>query len=212
MKKIEVTVIDYGTGNLLSVMRSFEFLGAKVLITDDSKKILSSQNVILPGVGAFKDGMEALEHRDLITVLQDFKVSKNKLLGICLGMQLLFDESSEFGYSKGLSFIPGEIVQIPSNSHEDIKRKIPHIGWNTLLSENNSFSKFFEKKLQTSTVYFNHSFMAIPNSEEFILSTTNYQGCEIASIVKKDNVLGFQFHPEKSGTTGLAFLKNWLFS
>ena len=212
MKPSKVTVIDYGVGNLLSVQRGLEKCGAEVSISSDPREILNSTKVVFPGVGAFPDGMKALENLKLIPIIKEFVASKRPLLAICLGMELLFDESNEFSDTSGLGLISGKVVPIPNTGTDGIKLKIPHIGWaelqttkkypnwkNTVLSDIN----------ENESTYFVHSYMAVPEFEENLLSTVSYGGNRVAAVVKKDNLIGCQFHPEKSGNVGLRILNRF---
>jgi len=212
MSSVKVTVIDYGVGNLLSVQRGLEQCGSTVAISSDPKVILNSEKVVFPGVGSFPDGMKALNRLDLISAIQDYALTEKPLLAICLGMELLFDQSCEFAITAGLALIPGQVIQVPSISTTGTKLKIPHIGWaelettpsypdwqTTILSE--------IKPLQSA--YFVHSYMAVPKYEENLVSTVTYGGNRLAAVVQKDNLIGCQFHPEKSGEVGLRILKRF---
>jgi len=210
---IEVAVIDYGVGNLLSVGRALEHCGAKVIVTTDAQRILSADRVVLPGVGAFAEGMAALEVNGLDTVVRQVAARGIPLLGICLGMQLLFDHSFEFGTTQGLGLIPGRVVSIPSMTSTGQSQKIPHIGWNQLVVPSHSDSWQDGLLVNISpgdAVYFVHSFMAEPASADLRLADCHYGGISISAAVALDNVMGCQFHPEKSGEVGLRVLKNFM--
>jgi imidazole glycerol-phosphate synthase subunit HisH len=210
---IDVVVIDYGVGNLLSVSRALEHVGANVIVTSDPARILAASQVVLPGVGAFADGMAALKANGLKSVVQEVAAKGTPLLGICLGMQMLFDTSEEFGATPGLGLIPGCVVSIASRSNAEVSHKIPHIGWNELVlpSQRASWDGSLLSEVEKSeAVYFVHSFMAIPKSPQHHLADCHYGGIQIAAVVQRDNVVGCQFHPEKSGKTGLNILKNFL--
>jgi glutamine amidotransferase len=209
----EVTVIDYGVGNLLSVSRALEHCGARVTITSDAAAILTSSRVVLPGVGAFADGMAALKTKGLDEVVHQVAVAGTPLLGICLGMQMLFDESEEFGATAGLGLIPGRVVHIPATTTTGEPHKIPHIGWNELVlpAECNSLQSGLLAEVEPGeAVYFVHSFMAVPASPEFRLADCSYGGIPILAAVQRDNVIGCQFHPEKSGVVGLKILRRFI--
>lgn len=211
---IEVTVIDYGVGNLLSVSRALEHCGARVTITSDAAAILTSARVVLPGVGAFADGMAALQAQGLDTVVRQVAATGTPLLGICLGMQMLFDESEEFGATAGLGLIPGRVVHIPAPTTTGEPHKIPHIGWNELVlpARRDAWqSGLFADIEPGEAVYFVHSFMAEPASPELRLADCHYGGIPISAAVKRDNVMGCQFHPEKSGEVGLKILRRFIF-
>jgi glutamine amidotransferase len=207
-----VTIIDYGVGNLLSVQRGFENCGARVVVTSDPKVIRDAERVVLPGVGAFPNAMEALKRLNLIVTLQELNESKTPLLAICLGMQLLMDESEEFGVTSGLGLIEGRVVAVPSISTSGEMQKIPHIGWNALrprveshiwgdtLLRGNSFG---------DAAYFVHSFMAQPSDIRNQVAYAVYGGHEISAVISKNKITGCQFHPEKSGEVGLEILRNF---
>ena len=213
MGMIKVTVIDYGVGNLLSVSRALEHCGAKVTVTSDPKSILSTGLVVLPGVGAFADGMSALKASGLDTVVRQVAAKGTPLLGICLGMQLLFDVSEEFGATAGLGLIPGRVVNIPSITTTGESQKIPHIGWNELVlpDQNRSWQADLLTDITLGeAVYFVHSFMAVPASHLHRLADCTYGGISISAAVQRDNVFGCQFHPEKSGEVGLKLLRKFI--
>lgn len=210
---IEVTVIDYGLGNLLSVSRALEHCGARVTITSDATAILTSARVVLPGVGAFAGGMAALQAEGLDAVVRQVAATGTPLLGICLGMQLLFDESEEFGATAGLGLIPGRVVNIPETTTTGEPHKIPHIGWNELVlpAQRDSWqSSLLADVKPGEAVYFVHSFMSAPASPEFRLADCSYGGIPISAAVTRDNVMGCQFHPEKSGEVGLKILRRFI--
>lgn len=213
MAMIEVTVIDYGVGNLLSVSRALEYCGAKVTVTSDTKSILCAGRVVLPGVGAFADGMTALENNGLDTVVREVAAKGTPLLGICLGMQLFFDKSEEFGATAGLGLIPGSVVNIPATTASGESRKIPHIGWNELVlpdSHGPLQADLLSDLTLDEAVYFVHSFMALPKSNSHRLADCIYGDIRISAAVKYDNVVGCQFHPEKSGEVGLKILRRFI--
>jgi imidazole glycerol-phosphate synthase subunit HisH len=213
MSKLSVSIIDYGVGNLLSVARGLERCGAKVTITSNPKKILSSFRVVLPGVGAFSNGMKELKKNNLDEVVREVADKEVPLLGICLGMQMLLDESEEFGKTKGLGLISGKVIPIPTITIDGNRQKIPHIGWNSLkLSKNyQNWKKTPLAKVQEyEEVYFTHSFMANPSSSKYRLADCLYGGLSIAAFIKKNNIFGCQFHPEKSGKVGLKILKSFI--
>jgi glutamine amidotransferase len=210
---IDVAVIDYGVGNLLSVSRALEHCGAHVTVTSDAAAILASGWVVLPGVGAFADGMAALGAHGLDAVVRQVAANGAPLLGICLGMQMLLDESEEFGVTTGLGLIPGRVVQIPATTTTGEPHKIPHIGWNELVlpAQRDSWQGGLLEGIEPGeAVYFVHSFMAEPAAPAHRLADCQYGGIPISAAVKRDNVLGCQFHPEKSGDVGLRVLKNFL--
>jgi glutamine amidotransferase len=212
MNSAKVTIIDYGVGNLLSVQRGLEKCGAHVTISSDPKIILSSERVVFPGVGAFPDGMNALKTLNLISVIKDFVLTERPLLAICLGMELLFDDSNEFSLTPGLSLIPGRVVPVPSLTPNGEQLKIPHIGWaelETTKTHPNWDKTMLSEIKPGESVYFVHSFMAVPKNEQNLLSTVSYGGNNLAAVVQKNNVTGCQFHPEKSGEVGLRILNRF---
>jgi len=194
-----ITIIDYGMGNLRSVQKAFEFLGYDAIISSDPKEIANATKLILPGVGAFKDAMKNLNDKDLITPIKHVVSQGIPFLGICLGMQLLLDQSYEHGQCDGLSLISGEVVPF---KHTDLK--VPHMGWNNLIARNNTL---FDQS-DDQFVYFVHSFYASKVADENIIATCNY-GHDFVAAINKDNVYGLQFHPEKSGDIGLDMLKRF---
>jgi len=212
MSACEVTVIDYGIGNLLSVQRGLEHCGAKVFLTKAPEKILSAKRVVLPGVGAFANAMKVLEKLDLVSVIQEVAQRKTPLLGICLGMQLLLNESDEFGTTAGLGIIPGRVVPLPKNTLFGAMQKIPHIGWNQLLVAN-SLSHWQDSILTDispgDAAYFVHSFMAVPTNSEHRIADCLYGGHKIPAAIGYDQIIGCQFHPEKSGEVGLKILRRF---
>lgn len=210
---IEVAVIDYGVGNLLSVSRALEHCGARVTVTSDVSTILAAGRVVLPGVGAFANGMEALCSRGLDGIVRKVATAGTPLLGICLGMQMLLEESEEFGSTTGLGLIPGSVRQIPATTTAGEPHKIPHIGWNELRlpAKCDSWRSSLLTGIEPGeSVYFVHSFMAEPTDHSHRLADAHYGGIPISAAVQRDNVMGCQFHPEKSGTVGLRVLKNFL--
>ena len=199
-----IGIIDYGRGNLHSVENALNYIGADCIASSDKKVLDRCDKLILPGVGAFRDAMESLQRADMVSYVKE---NKRPILGICLGMQLLFDRSYEFGECDGLSLIEGEVVKLEAYQN-DRKYKIPHMGWNSLeIRENQPLFKGIESGVYT---YFVHSYKCVPKNESDIASTT-YYGEEICASVRSGNVFGTQFHPEKSGEkTGLVMLKNFV--
>ena len=198
-------VIDYGVGNLFSLCGSLAHLGADVCITADPKVIESADHIILPGVGAFGDAIQKLKESNLIPCIERCVAKGTPLLGICLGMQLLFEKSYEYGEYEGLGFIKGEITPLKEVLPDTFK--VPHMGWNSLtfLQENPLF-KYVE---EGEYVYYVHSFFGT-KCKENTLATSSYGGVEVTGAVAKGNIFGTQFHPEKSGDTGLRILKAFL--
>lgn len=209
---MQVAIVDYGVGNLLSVQRALEFFGVQSVVTSDFESIISAKQVILPGVGAFGNAMEVLNSLGLVDILRQVIDNNTPFLGICLGMQLLFEESEEFGWHKGLGFLEGRVIGLPDKTKEAEILKIPHIGWNELNKPAgvNWTSTLLEHTQQGDAVYFVHSFMAVPKEKSTVLAYTSYGGQAIPAVVQKGNVVGCQFHPEKSGAVGLEILKNFI--
>lgn len=198
-----IAIIDYDAGNIKSVEKALLHLGEEVIITRDREQILNSDKVILPGVGAFGDAMEKLRSYGLDKVIYEVVERKIPFLGICLGLQLLFEKSDETPGVKGLGILPGEILRIPDK--EGIK--IPHMGWNSVKIKENA--RIFKDVPQDSYVYFVHSYYLKAGREEDVAATTEYSTL-IHAAVEHDNVFACQFHPEKSSEIGLKILKNFV--
>ena len=209
MSTPKVAIIDYGVGNLLSVQRAVEECGAESITSSEPDVIARADRVILPGVGAFAKGMQALESLGLVEPIKAIAANGIPLLGICLGMQLLLDESEEHGLIKGLSVIPGRVVPVPNTSPDGVPLKIPHIGWNSLVvAEGATWSgTILQKSPPGDAVYFVHSFMAEPEDSRVRIADCLYGGNRISAVITKDNVSGCQFHPEKSEKQGINILK-----
>ncbi len=197
-----IALIDYDAGNLKSVEKALQLMGQEVCVTRNPEEILSADKVILPGVGCFKDAMDNLHRFGLVSVIEKVVERKIPLLGICLGLQLLFERSEESPGVEGLGILKGEVCRIPSAPG----LKIPHMGWNNL-----SFPKkgrLFAGIAEHSCVYFVHSYYLKAESEDIVMATTEY-GVSIHASVEKDNIFACQFHPEKSSHVGLQILKNF---
>ena len=209
----KVTIVDYGIGNLLSVRRGLEHWGFEVLTSGDPKTIFKSERVVLPGVGSFRNGMSELINRRLDVTIRELASIEVPLLAICLGMQLLFEYGEEYGISAGLGVIPGGVISIPSSSEMGAILRVPHIGWNSLSALNHD-SRWDDTVLQGikpgSAVYFNHSFMVIPDDDSHLKAVSSYGGHLVSAVVQRGSVTGCQFHPEKSGEIGLTILKNFV--
>ena len=213
MNKCDVVVVDYGMGNLFSVRRALEHCGAVVAMSSDADEILSSPRVILPGVGAFSDAMSQICRMKLNDVLQKIALSGTPLMGICLGMQLLFDQSEEHGVSEGLGLISGRVSKIPNKTTNNKSQKIPQIGWNSLVfaeGQKNWDNSILQDLKERDAVYFLHSFMASPEHKSDRIADCFYGGHKISAVVGRKNVMGCQFHPEKSGEVGLSVLRRFL--
>ncbi len=200
-----IAIVDYGMGNLRSVENGLKAIGVEGKATSNPQDILNAKAVILPGVGAFKDCMANLEKFDLIDCVQKTAQSGKPFLGICLGLQLLFSESEEFGSHGGLNIIPGKVKKFQF-SEENRELKIPHMGWNQVKFQTQS--TLFEGVPDDSYFYFVHSYYVDPDDKNVVAATTNYGGDFVCGI-RKDNVYAFQFHPEKSQKLGLTLLKNF---
>lgn len=199
-----IAIIDYGVGNLFSLSSSLASLGIETVVTDDESVIRSADKIILPGVGAFRDASEKLAERGFDTLLKELAACGKPIMGICLGMQLLFDESYEFGRYKGLGLISGSVKPIADVIPSDLK--IPHIGWNSLtFPENKEKNEIFKYINEGDFVYFVHSFYAT-DCDGAVIATTPY-GAPLTAAVASGNVYGCQFHPEKSGNVGLSIIK-----
>ena len=198
-----IVIIDYGVGNLFSLRSSFEALGADIVVSDDEAVIASAEKIVLPGVGAFGDAMEKLRATGLDKVVVREAKAGKKLLGICLGMQLLFERSFEYGEHEGLGLISGEVVSMKGRIDEALM--IPHIGWNAL--DIKGIHPVFKYIKDGDFVYFVHSYFA-EGCDESLLATTDYSR-EITAAVARENVCGMQFHPEKSGDVGINILRGF---
>ena len=196
-----VAIVDYGVGNLFSLKSSLDAIGAEAVVTADPEILAKADRIILPGVGAFEDAARQLRDTGLDTVVKDLARKGKPLMGICLGMQMLFEKSYEFGEHEGLGLIPGAVKSIRDVIPGDYK--IPHIGWNALRFRRET--PLFRHISEGDCVYFVHSFYAA-DCEESVLADTEY-GAYLTAAVAKGNVMGCQFHPEKSGNVGLAILK-----
>ena len=198
---LRVTVIDYGVGNLLSVCRAVEHCGAEAVLVNSPQEIEKAERLILPGVGAFGDAMQGLRKRQLVGTIRAYAETGRPFLGICLGMQLFFSESVEGGKHKGLDLLKGKVTRLPNNV------KVPHMGWNTL--ENIISTPLTQGISKGDYVYFVHSFAPEPQ-DPHVTVATSFHGRDFPAIVKKGNIWGTQFHPEKSGTVGSKILKNFV--
>ena len=198
-----IAIVDYDAGNIKSVEKALHFLGREALVTGDSEEILRADKVILPGVGAFGDAMDTIRGRGLDKVLRKVAENGTPFLGICLGLQLLFERSDEAPGAEGLGILKGEILRIPKKEG----LKIPHMGWNSLHLENNG--RLFRGIGENAYVYFVHSYYLKAGDESIVKASTEY-GVHIHASVEKDNVFACQFHPEKSSDVGLHILKNFV--
>lgn len=199
-----IAIIDYGVGNLRSVEKAFHFIGQEAVVTSDKDVILGADDVVLPGVGAFADAMENLKNAGMVDVVKRVIEDGRPFLGICLGMQLLFDYSEEGGEKvKGLGIFKGSIRQLPL----DMNLKVPHMGWNSLRVKEDC--PLFKNLQKNPYVYFVHSYYLTADDKDIVVATTNY-GIDFDAAIGKGNVYATQFHPEKSGEVGLNILRNWV--
>jgi glutamine amidotransferase len=206
-----VVVVDYGIGNVLSVMRAFAHLGAAPRLSSDPAEVAQADRLVLPGVGAFRDGMAGLEAARLTEAVHRFAGRGRPFLGICLGMQMMLDSSEEFGSHAGLGLIPGRIVAVPPRGADGSPHKVPHIGWNRLRRGPSGWDGTILQDLPADpAVYFVHSFMAEPDDPGHRLADCDYGGQRVGAVVRRDHLHGCQFHPEKSGPVGLKILENFL--
>lgn len=197
-----IAIVDYGMGNLHSVSKAVERLGYQPLVTGEREELLAADGIILPGVGAFGDAMEQLREASLDSVMKEAAESGKPLLGICLGMQLLFSRSEEHGKYEGLDILPGSVVRFAGGDY-----KVPHMGWNSLQFEKREHPLF--AGLEEGHVYFVHSYHVLPEVQADLLAVTDY-GQPVTVIVGRGSVYGMQFHPEKSGELGMSLLRNFL--
>jgi len=205
----QLAIVDYGLGNIKSISNAFESLQVRVVLTRDPDILLKADGVVLPGVGAFPYAKQKLVQYDLVTPLKAFVATQKPLLGICLGMQLLLEESEEFELTEGLGFIRGKVKKLSDPSRS---LKLPHVGWNELHEPRVERWKktIFDSIQPQSDVYFVHSFAAFCENEADVLSETSYDQVTFCSAIQNGNVMGCQFHPEKSGKVGLQILKNFI--
>ncbi|MCK9491399.1 MAG: imidazole glycerol phosphate synthase subunit HisH [Sulfurimonas sp.] len=206
---MKISIIDYEIGNVKSIKNALKKIGVESILTNDRKTILSSDGLILPGVGAFAHGMNNLQKYGLQEIINDFVNTKKPFMGICLGMQMLMEESEEFGITKGLGLIEGKVIKLPVQKTN--YEKSPHVSWNEIVKNKITWKDTILGDIpEQSDMYFVHSFVASPMNEENILSTTEYYDYKFCSAVKKDNIYGCQFHPEKSGKMGLNIIQNFV--
>ncbi|EIM08098.1 imidazole glycerol phosphate synthase subunit [Planococcus antarcticus DSM 14505] len=198
-----IGIIDYGMGNLFSVEQALKKLECTVIVSDDPAVLLEAEGILLPGVGAFPDAMELLNEKGLSKFIQSLKEKNIPLLGICLGMQLLYEDSSEVKSTKGLGLLTGQIRRFEKGTY-----RIPHMGWNRL-----GFSRvpyWLDEVLSDTHVYFVHSFLAVNTNEQEVWATASYGGLNVPGVVGNGLITGMQFHPEKSGDFGHHLLEQWI--
>jgi imidazole glycerol-phosphate synthase subunit HisH len=211
-KRKDCVVVDYGIGNVFSVTRALKQCGAEPVLTADPGVLRKADRVILPGVGAFKNGIEGLINNDLIDPLKEFAATGKPLLGICLGMQIFGTSSSEFGHHDGLNLIPGKTQKIPQLKSNGEIRTIPFMGWRDIdiINREECNLSILDHIPQKSSVYLVHSYQFIVDDTADLLATYEYDGLAITAAVTKDNITGLQFHPEKSDKIGLAILSRFI--
>ncbi|WP_423799576.1 imidazole glycerol phosphate synthase subunit HisH [Neobacillus sp. SAB-20_R2A] len=197
-----IGIVDYGMGNLFSVSKALERLGADYFISANHSELLEADALILPGVGAFRDAMERLP----ANTIKEFAATGKPLLGICLGMQLLFENSEENGFTEGLGLLPGSVRRFPGRSENGEPYKVPHMGWNRLKFVNASP---LTSNLEEDYVYFVHSYFVNAENSEVLIAKADYHE-QVSAVVGRDNIFGMQFHPEKSSRLGMALLDNFL--
>lgn len=212
MADCRVAIIDYGMGNLFSVKRACERVGLTPLVSSDKSEIIDVDALILPGVGAFGNAMANLKKLDLIGPILDFIASGRPFMGICLGMQLLMSESREFGTHKGLDIIKGSVVRFEVSENGGLRNKVPQVNWNRIFVPDGeaAWNNPNLKNISNGEfMYFVHSYYAIPEEKEVVLSVSDYGGVRYCSAVCRQNVFATQFHPEKSAGRGLEIYRNW---
>jgi len=211
MSEKKVVILDYQLGNLFSVKQACIKVGLNAVISSNKKDILEADAIILPGVGAFMEAMSNMRALDIIEPLKDFVAGGKPLFGICLGQQLLFTESEEFGTERGLNFINGSIRKFPLQNKNQESIKVPQIGWNQIhISENDWHNTPLQDVQDGEYMYFVHSYYVIPEYSENISSVTNYEGVIYSSsVIKTPNIFACQFHPEKSGDIGIKIYNRW---
>jgi glutamine amidotransferase len=210
-----VTIVDYGIGNLLSITRAFEACGANARLASTPDLVRSAPRLALPGVGAFGDCVRALQHCGLFDAVLDFARSGRPMIGICVGMQMLFEASEEFGECRGFGLLKGRVTRIPNTDTAGNRHKIPHIGWTEInLPEGSSAIHWKGSILDAvspgTSMYFVHSYTAMPDDPKDRLADAYYGGFVVSAAVRRDNITGTQFHPEKSGPAGLNVIRAFL--
>ena len=214
MTQKTITLIDYGMANLLNVVRAFEHCGAAVRVVEKPTELLDPERLVLPGVGAFRDCLEELRRRGFDDALRRFVDTDRPLLGICVGMQALFDASEEFGEHPGLGLLPGRVRAVPRETLDGARQRVPHIGWNHLVEpeggRNWSDTLIEPFRERRPAVYFVHSYAAQPAIPSDRLADCVYGGHRICAAVQRENLMATQFHPERSGETGLAIIRHFL--
>ncbi len=206
MSDLKIVIADYKLSNLFSVAHALEYIGVEARITSDPKEIAQAQYLILPGVGAYADAMQNLKTLKILDPILAHINQKKPFMGVCLGLQLLFEESEEFGNHKGLGILKGSVKKLPEKNNNQLIR-IPHIGWDKIEIKKLELFKGIKNQ---SFMYFVHSYFVIPKESDIIATVTDYEGVEFVSAVSKENIFAVQFHPEKSGNKGPLLYKNFI--
>tara|TARA_B110000858_G_scaffold66758_1_gene77549 strand:+ start:2857 stop:3507 length:651 start_codon:yes stop_codon:yes gene_type:complete len=210
---INILILDYGICNIKSIQRGLDKVGAKVTISNDPKKIMTADKLVLPGVGAFGTGMNNLKSTNVIEYINEYRQSGKEILGICLGMQMLLSQSFENGTFRGLDYISGNVSKISSDKENGNIRKIPSIGWNSLIISNdkNELNKGILNNIKKDDYfYFVHSYMASEMNSNNLKAYYKYDNLDIPAVIQNENTIGLQFHPEKSANSGLKLLENFV--
>lgn len=204
----KIDVVDYGVGNLYSLVKIFQLLGANVTVSEDASPLSKADAIVLPGVGSFEAGMRGLETRGLVDALKKMAEQDKPILGICLGAQIMLSEGHEFGVFKGLDIVKGKVVKFPPLKE---KEKVPHVGWNNIcINQKISKPTILQGINKENRVYFVHSYVMEPESNNNILATSDYGEHRFCSVINKKSIYGCQFHPEKSGKVGIKIIKNFI--
>jgi glutamine amidotransferase len=213
MAHSKITIIDYGLGNLFNVQRALESVGASVLITDRPQDIFNADRLVLPGVGAFGEGMKGLKERNLLEPIYEYVGKQRPMLGICLGMQLMMEQSEELGVHRGLGLIKGKTIRF-QEPKGPTQFKIPHIGWNRLNAPESAANQWTSPILKgvakNSYMYFLHSFHVVPSEPNVQIAQSQYGHDSFCAAFQKDHIFGFQPHPERSAETGLQIFRNFV--